>query len=126
MLSESHLRDALRACFDPQLGLNIVDLGLVHSIDLALDTDAPGSGIPGVPPRQKLNLMLLKATEDEAQQGQLVALIASRIAGLPEISHATVAFTDNPAWSPSLITPEGRRALKLDQPHFTILNNRVR
>lgn len=126
MLSEDNLRDALRACSDPQLGLNIVDLGLVHSIDLALDPDAPGSGIPGVPPRQRLKLTLLKTADDEAHQSQLLALITNRIAGLAEISHATIAFTDSPPWSPTRITPQGRRALKLDQPHFPILNNRVR
>lgn len=126
MLSEDNLRDALRACFDPQLGLNIVDLGLVHSIDLALDPDAPGAGIPGVPPRQRLSLTLLHASDDEGYQAQLAAVVGNRLAGLPEPSHATIVFSNAPQWSPSFITPEGRRALKLDQPQFTILNNRVR
>lgn len=126
MLSEDHLREALRACFDPQLGLNIVDLGLVHRIDLALDLDAPGAGIPGVPPRQGLRLTLLPASADEAYQSQLRALVANRLAGLPGLSHASVVLADHPTWSPSRITPAGRSALNLDQPHFPILNNRVR
>jgi metal-sulfur cluster biosynthetic enzyme len=126
MLTEQSLREALTACFDPQLGLNIVALGLIHSIDLAKDPEAPGAGIPGVPPRQRLTLTLLPASDDEAYRAQLTAIVANRLAGLPEISRSTVQLADQPAWSPARISAEGRRRLNLDQPHFPILNNRLR
>ena len=126
MLSEDNLLDALRACFDPQLGLNIVDLGLVRAIELTPDPEAPGAGIPGVPARQRLNLTLIPASDDEAYQAQLLALVSNRLAGLAQLSRSTVSIADDPPWTPSLITPEGRRTLKLDQPQFPILNNRVR
>jgi len=107
MLTEHSLREALTACFDPQFGLNIVALGLVHA-------------------RQRLVLTLLPASDDEGYRAQLSALVSNRLAGLPELSRTTIKLADHPAWSPTRISPEGRRQLNLDQPHFPILNNWVR
>ena len=126
MLTEDHIRDALRVCYDPEIPLNIVDLGCVHSIRLAADPNAPGAGIPGVPARQSLLLNLISATADEDRQAQLLAVVENRLAGMPKLSRITVALVDDPVWNPAAITPEGRRLLKLDQPQFPILNNRVR
>lgn len=126
MLTQEHLREALRVCFDPQIALNIVDLGLVQSIQLLPDDEAPGAGIAGVPERQRLNLTLLATADDEAYQAQLLALVHNRLAGLPELSRATILIAAEPRWSPSLISPAGRSALNLDQPQFPILNNRLR
>ena len=35
MLSEDQVRDALRSVDDPEVGMNIVDLGLVYRIDVS-------------------------------------------------------------------------------------------
>ncbi len=124
MFNEVDIRDALRACYDPanpyRQPLNIVDLGLIEDIALGLDPDAPGAGIPGVPPRQSLSLTLLAATADIDAQTQLRAQIANRLAGLPELSRTEIHFADAPLWTPARISPEGRRILNLD---FPILNN---
>lgn len=126
MLTEKSLREALTACFDPQLGLNIVALGLVHSLELAEDPDAPGANVPGVPARQRLSLTLLPVSDDEAYRAQLSALVSNRLAGLAELSRTTILLADHPVWSPTRISAEGRRQLQLDQPLFPILNNRLR
>ena len=124
MLNEEDIRDALRACYDPagpyRQALNIVDLGLIERIVLAPDPDAPGAGIPGVPPRQALALTLISATADSDAQVQLEAQIANRLAGLPELSRADIRFAASTPWTPARISREGRRILNLD---FPILNN---
>jgi metal-sulfur cluster biosynthetic enzyme len=125
MLTEADIHEALRACYDspPQFKqpVNIVDLGLIESIALTLDPDAPGAGIAGVPPPQALTLTLLPASPDEDAQTQLRAQILNRLGGLPGLSAASVHFAAEPLWTPARISPEGRRLLALD---FPILNNR--
>src|ERR1700735_141668 len=46
---EQTIRAALRDCYDPTLPCNIVDLGVIESITLTPDPEAPGATIPGVP-----------------------------------------------------------------------------
>ena len=69
-LTEADVLAALRDCYDPGSPLNIVDLGLVYSIAIVPDPDAPGAGIPGVPPRQRVRIALtplrLADTESDA------------------------------------------------------------
>ena len=52
---EQTIRAALRDCYDPTLPCNIVDLGVVESITLTPDPEAPGATIPGVPPKFRVH-----------------------------------------------------------------------
>jgi len=127
MLSEADILEALRACFETHTyrqPVNIVDLGLVERIVLALDAEAPGAGIPGVPPRQSLGVTLIPASADDDANAMLLAQIENRLAGLPELSRIHVAFAESPVWTAARIAPAGRKLLKLDPPAFPILNNR--
>ena len=126
MVTEEHIRQALRDCYDPEIPLNIVELGMVSSIVVKLDPDAPGAGIAGVPDRYAVQVTLLSPGEDEEHQAQRSALIANRLAGLPELSKVTIQTEYATPWTPARITEAGRRQLRLDQPQFPILNNRVR
>jgi metal-sulfur cluster biosynthetic enzyme len=125
MFTPDDITEALRACYASAPGhtqpINIVDLGLVESVALAPDPEAPGANIAGIPPRHALTLTLILASPDEDTQAQLSAQIANRLAGLPELSRFTILFAASPTWTPTRISPAGRRLLQLD---FPILNNR--
>lgn len=114
MLAKADILAALRDCYDPALPCNIVDLGLVRSIVIAADPDAPGASIPGVPRKHVVHIDLVLTHEEEAAEAQLRAQIANRLAGFEAVSHTTVNILDSPAWSPADITPAGRKKLGLD------------
>jgi len=128
MLTEADIREALRACYATppahRLAVNIVDLGMVESIALTPDPDAPGAGIPGVPQKSRLALTLLAPTTEEDALAQLQAQIANRHAGIPEISSVSIAFEGT--WTEDRATSAARRLLELDKPVFAILNNHAK
>jgi metal-sulfur cluster biosynthetic enzyme len=114
MLTESDILFALRDCYDPILPCNIVDLGLIHSIAITPDHETPGAQIPGVPQKHRIEIELTPTQTDEAANSQLSAQITNRLAGIEAISQTTLTLLDKPAWTPSSITPAGRKTLGLD------------
>jgi metal-sulfur cluster biosynthetic enzyme len=114
MLTESDILLALRDCYDPVLPCNIVDLGLIHSITVTPDLEAPGTQIPGVPQKHKIRIELTPTQPDDAAGAQLESQIQNRLAGLETISRTIITLLDQPAWTPLRITPAGRKILGLD------------
>jgi metal-sulfur cluster biosynthetic enzyme len=105
-LTEAAIRAALRDCYEPEVILNIVDLGLIERISLAPDHAAPGSGIPGVPLRHHVRIELILTTP--AEDSPLPAQIQNRLAAFETISHTQVDILSHPTWTPQRISPEGR------------------
>jgi len=114
MLTESDILSALRDCYDPNLPCNIVDLGLVQSLTVALDPEAPGAGIPGVPQKHRIRVEFSLTNPTDEAEAQLATQIRNRLAGIEEAGETTVVFVREPAWTPQQITPAGRRILGLD------------
>ena len=114
MLTESQILTALRDCYDPEIPCNIVDLGLILSITITRDNEAPGIGIPGVPQKHILAITLTPTNPTEAAEAQLTAQITNRLAGLETVSRTNLTILNMPLWTPQNITPTGRKILGLD------------
>jgi len=114
MLTEPDILTALRDCYDPVLPCNIVDLGLIRSIRIELDPEAPGINIPGVPQKHLIHIELTPTQTGEDPNAQLQAQIINRLAGLETVTRTTVTLLDTPIWTPINITPTGRKTLGLD------------
>jgi metal-sulfur cluster biosynthetic enzyme len=110
-LTETAIFTALRDCYDSAFDLNIVDLGLVQSIAITPDHDAPGSGIPGVPPRQRVHIALILPSQADDVPSLIPALVSNRLAAFEAISHTEVEILLHPIWTPDLISTEGRQRL---------------
>lgn len=95
---------ALRTCFDPEIPVNIVDLGLVY--DLAIERTPAGAHAVDV----KMTL-----TAQGCGMGPTIAEDArQKIAALPTVASAKVHIVWDPIWTPQMISPEGRKALGLE------------
>ncbi len=108
-LSEADVRKALRVCFDPELAANIVDLGLVESISVNHDAEAPG-----MLQRFHVHLTLLRRTQEDERNAMLQAQIENRLMGLPEVSRVTIVVQEGVVWSATRMSPAARRQLGLD------------
>ena len=110
-LTETTIRAALLDCYDRELPCNIVDLGLVLEIILRDDPDAPGAGIPGVPPSTIVTIAVITTHPDPDLASHLRAQIANRISGLEGVSEVVVEIRTDRTWNPGHISARGRRAL---------------
>jgi probable FeS assembly SUF system protein SufT len=102
--SEQAVWDALKTCFDPEIPVNIVDLGLVY--DLAIDRTPAGMNILEV----KMTL-----TAPGCGMGPVIAEDArQKIAALPGVETARVHIVWDPQWTPQMISETGRKILGLE------------
>ena len=106
MLSEADVFTALRDCFDPEVKLNLVDLGLIYSVPTGPD---PGS--TPVWPRQWVKVTMTLTTQQCPASGLILEQVHNRLAGIPEISKVEVDLVWEPKWTAHRISDEGRRQL---------------
>ncbi len=97
MPAESSIREALKAVIDPEIGINIVDLGLVYDV-------AKADGKVDV--QMTLTSMGCPLTELIHQQ---CTLILTRLPGVVDVA---VDFVFSPPWSTEMISPEARDELR--------------
>lgn len=91
-MTDADLHAALRDCYAPPAQRNLVDAGLLKSATLTLDSEAPGAGIPGVPPRYVATITLHAPGTDATINAQLLAQIENRLLGLPAVSRVTITL----------------------------------
>lgn len=102
--SENAVWGALKTCFDPEIPVNIVDLGLIY--DLAIEQTASGAHNIEV----KMTL-----TAPGCGMGPVIAEDArQKIAALPTVENAKVHIVWDPQWTPQMISSEGRKILGLE------------
>ena len=102
--SEQAVWEALKTCFDPEIPVNIVDLGLIY--DLAIEQTASGGRDIDV----KMTL-----TAPGCGMGPVIAEDARRkVAALPTVERAKVHIVWDPQWTPQMISETGRKALGLE------------
>lgn len=102
--SEDSVWSALRQCFDPEIPVNIVDLGLIYDMRI----DELDSGKKGVAIKMTL-------TAQGCGMGPTIAQDAKdRVEQLDEIEKADVQIVWEPVWSPQMISDTGRKALGLE------------
>ena len=95
--TEDAIREALKAVMDPEIGINVVDLGLLYDVDTE-------------PGKAKLTMTLTSMgcplTELIHQQ---CTLVLTRLPGIDEVD---VDFTFTPPWSTDMISDEAREELR--------------
>jgi len=88
--------DQLKTCYDPEIPVNIVDLGLVY--DCVVDSNAV--------------LVKMTLTAPGCGMGPVIAGEAQqKILALPNVAEADVQVVWEPAWSPDLISADGKKKL---------------
>lgn len=95
-VTDEDIREALRDVIDPELGINIVDLGLLYGIQF--DTEG------GVTLDMTLTSAACPLTD--VIEGQVQSMLAGMV------SAARINWVWMPPWGPDRITDEGREQLR--------------
>jgi len=90
---------AIKQVFDPEIPVNVYDLGLIYSVEL--DGDKVG-----------VKMTLTSRGCPSAQE--LPDMVRTRVSTLPDVSRVDVQVVWEPQWNPSMISPEGKKILKLE------------
>ena len=103
-VSNDTVWSVLKHVYDPEIPVNIVDLGLVY--DLRIEPLATGQS------RVEVRMTL---TAPGCGMGQTIAMDArQRIENLPGVAAADVQVVWDPPWNPHMISPEGRAKLGME------------
>jgi FeS assembly SUF system protein len=94
-INEAEVMDALRECYDPEIPVNIVDLGLVY--DLTIDNEAG-----------KVNVMMTLTSMGCPMAGEVVSEVEMRVGQVTNVTNCTVDMTFDPPWSPERMTEDAR------------------
>jgi probable FeS assembly SUF system protein SufT len=101
---ETMVWDQLKTCYDPEIPVNIVDLGLVYGMEVA--------PLPDGSNRVDVKMTL---TAQGCGMGASIAMDAKqKLAEIPGVSEANVDLVWDPPWNPQMISPEGKERLGLD------------
>ena len=95
-LSEEQVIEALRDCYDPEIPVNVYDLGLVYDIDIDED---------------KVSVDMTLTAPGCPVAGTLGPEIQMRLLSVEGVNDAEVNIVWDPPWPPDMLRPEGRELL---------------
>ena len=87
----------LRACYDPEIPVNIVDLGLIYLLDIA--------------PEGRVTVNMTLTAVGCPVAGWMQEQVRDKIASIPGVTEASVNIIFEPPWDTTKLTVEGREQL---------------
>ncbi len=94
---EEQIVDALKTVFDPEIPVNIYELGLIY--DLAIEDEG----------QVKIKMTLTSPGCPVA--GSLPGEVQTKVQNVPGVANADVELVWDPAWNPSMMTEAARLQL---------------
>jgi metal-sulfur cluster biosynthetic enzyme len=102
-LTKEAVLDALKGVFDPEIPVNIVDLGLVYDVEVHGD---------------KVAVKMTLTTQGCPAAQALPEQARARVEGIAGAGKVAVELVWNPPWHPRRISAEGRKILGIPEGEF--------
>jgi metal-sulfur cluster biosynthetic enzyme len=100
MATKEEIYAELKQVYDPEIPVNIVDLGFIYSLEIEDDV-------------VKIDMTLTSKTCPEAQS--IPDMVRRRCNTVAGISDTVVTIVWDPPWSPHAISDEGRKILGIEE-----------
>jgi len=100
MPTQEEVYDVLRTCYDPEIPVNIVDLGLVYGVQVA---------------EREIDVKMTLTARGCGMGGYIASEAEEKLLELPGVEEAKVELVWDPPWDPGMISPAGRKVLGLPE-----------
>lgn len=94
-INQAEVMDALRECYDPEIPVNIVDLGLVYGVDI--NTEA-----------SSVEVTMTLTSLGCPMAGEVISEVETRVEGVENVKECKVTMTFDPPWSPEKMTEDAK------------------
>jgi metal-sulfur cluster biosynthetic enzyme len=109
VITEQDVLSALKSCYDPEIPVNIVDLGLIYRVDFAsAPLESPEES------KQDVTVEMTLTAQGCPEHVNISAQVKSRVEQLPGVSNCTVNVVWTPPWTPERLSPEARKQLGIE------------
>ena len=105
-VTEQDVLSALRSCYDPEIPVNIVDLGLIYAVKFA--------SAEGDAEKQDVTVDMTLTAQGCPEHVNISAQVKSRVEQLPGVRNVSVNVVWTPAWTPERLSPEARKQLGIE------------
>jgi len=103
-ITEQDVLSALRSCYDPEIPVNIVDLGLIYSVNFA----------PAPDDKQDVLVEMTLTAPGCPEHVNISKQVKSRLEQLPGIRNANVNVVWTPPWTPERLSADARKQLGIE------------
>lgn len=97
MVSEEKIREQLKQVIDPELDINIVDLGLIYEV--------------GIDEENNVEILMTLTTPGCPLHSVFDEMVKKEVSKLDEVNSIDVELTFEPRWSPEKMSDEARDEL---------------
>jgi metal-sulfur cluster biosynthetic enzyme len=105
-ITQDEILSALKQCYDPEIPVNIVDLGLIYEIrfEPVADSDA----------QQDVTVDMILTAQGCPEHVNISAQVKARVEQLPGVRNVTVNVIWTPPWTPERLSPDARKQLGIE------------
>jgi metal-sulfur cluster biosynthetic enzyme len=103
-VTEQDVMSALKSCYDPEIPVNIVDLGLIYGVKFE----------PAPDDKQDVSIDMTLTAQGCPEHVNISMQVKSRLEQLPGIRNAAVNVVWSPPWTPERLSPDARKQLGIE------------
>jgi len=103
-VTQEDVLSALKQCYDPEIPVNIVDLGLIYEVRFA----------PAAEDKQDVTVDMTLTAQGCPAHVEIGQQVKSRLESLPGIRNASVNVVWSPPWTPERLSADARKQLGIE------------
>jgi len=106
-ITQEEVLSALKECYDPEIPVNIVDMGLIYEIKIK---PCDLSNLPG----EDIEVEMTLTAPGCPSSAYISDQVKQRLLRMPGVSSATVNIVWYPQWTPERLSADARKQLGID------------